>query len=341
MNLKAGLLIPATVGAFFLIAACGGDGGPSQPGNVGTPAQYVAINLNGSGYGHTWGSAIGDGEQGGIDNGRAVLWRGSASSVVDLHPGGFWDRSGVSATSGGVQVGAGQHDADSALHALKWAGSASSVVDLHPTDLFRSSVAVGVSGAQIVGYGVDGNTHALLWTSRGVVDLHPSGFTYSAASATDGVQQVGGGDDHALLWSGSANNVIDLHPPGYTRSRALGVSGGQQVGWGSTSGLELPRALLWTGSAQSAVDLNPTGFRESLAAAVAAGRQVGWGITADGQTHALLWNGSADSVVDLHMFLPPGFNWSTASGIDASGNIIGTAQTPGVSGGQAILWVRQ
>jgi hypothetical protein len=353
MNLKAALLATATAGAFLLVAACGGDGGPSQPANAtdstqsqpgsssGSPAQYVAIDLDGSGgYGSTFGSGISDGEQAGSGEfGRrhALLWRGSASSVVDLHPGGFWDGSGINATSGGMQVGWGQAD-DHDHHALKWAGSASSVVDLHPAG-FRYSEALGISGDQVVGFGEVPNTHALLWTSRGVVDLHPSGFTWSVARATDGAQQVGGGDGHALLWMGSANSVVDLHPAGYTGSHARGVSGGQQVGEGGVGSLR--HALLWTGSAQSVVDLHPSGFRETGATAVAAGRQVGWGITADGSTHALLWNGTADSVVDLHAFLPPGFSNSQAAGIDASGNVIGNARVIGIYFGHAILWVRQ
>jgi len=307
----------------------------------------VAIDLNVSSIGSTIGSAIGDGEQAGESttpstcptNHHAVLWRGSASSVVDLHPHG-WSRSRVYATSGGIQVGSAEYD-DNRHHALKWTGSASSVVDLDPTGLFGYSDALGVSGDQIVGWGAN---HALLWTSGGVVDLHPNGYGSSAAWATDGAQQVGDGwsngdhKTHALLWKGSANSVVDLHPNGYCFSLAFGVSGGQQVGVGSCDDLGRfygGHALLWTGSAQSVVDLHPNGFSDSVAKAVAAGRQVGWGTTADGSTHALLWNGTADGAVDLHAFLPAGFRNSQANGIDASGNIIGTAD------GHAILWRRQ
>jgi hypothetical protein len=214
------------------------------------------------------------------------------------------------------------------------------VVDLHPLG-FDSSEAVGISGDQIAGYGrIADAPHALLWTSRGVVDLHPRGFSGSRALATDGSKQVGEGDGHALLWMGSADRVVDLHPvfDWSIASIALGVSGDQQVGYGKTSGDWQRRvALLWTGTAESVVVLNPYLFIESVALAVAAGRQVGWGtiglpIT---QTHALLWTGTADSAVDLHVFLPPGFQSSQATGIDASGNIIGTAD------GHPILWVRQ
>jgi hypothetical protein len=183
------------------------------------------------------------------------------------------------------------------------------------------------------------------------VDLNPGGFAGSLGIATDGGQQVGYGartggvglapsnGNHALLWSGTAESLVDLHPvSGYDITSANGVGGGQQVGWGGAYGSE--HALLWTGSAQSVVDLHPSGFSRTVARAVAAGQQVGWGTTDDGLTHALLWNGTADSVVDLHVFLPAGFTRSGASGIDASGNIIGGAvDAQGV--GHAILWVRQ
>src|SRR5260221_529934 len=120
MNLKAALLAMATAGTFLLVAACGGDGGDNGQSQLatasGTSAQYVAIDLHSSGYVqtsgyfYTVGSGIGDGEQAGeaccsSTGHRAVLWRGSASSIVDLHPGGVWAGSVVQATSGGIQVG--------------------------------------------------------------------------------------------------------------------------------------------------------------------------------------------------------------------------------------------
>jgi hypothetical protein len=235
-------------------------------------------------------------------------------------------------------------------HALKWAGSASTVVDLDPTGIWARSEALGISGDQVVGLGRmtdPGPLRALLWTSSGVVNLHPSGYSVSTAAATDGVQQVGDGDGHALLWMGSANSVVVLHPlGGYVASRAHGVSGGQQVGVGiySSNGIitssARSHALLWRGSPESLVDLHPGGFLESNALAVAGGKQVGWGITADGMNHALVWNGTADSVVDLHVFLPAGFARSVASAIDASGNVIGWAEF-GTGQRHAILWVRQ
>jgi len=354
---------------FVFLAACGGGGGDggggpqsqpatqpqqSQSGNQpnDATARYVAIDLHPSAYVFTDGWGIGDGEQAGqsdFSNTRpgvthALLWRGSALSVVDLNPNGFIN-SVAYATSGGVQAGFGT-TTSGARHALKWFGLAASVVDLDPGGT-TGSEAHGIAGDRVVGFrmtGLDIN-HAMLWTTSGPIDLHPtSGFTSSAANGTDGTQQVGSGSNpnggmgaitHALLWSGSAASVVDLHPAtGFSISAAFAVSGGQQVGEGFIG--SNAHALLWTGSAQSVVDLNPSGFFDSHALGVAGGRQVGYGVmSGTGATHALLWNGTAASVVDLHTFLPPGFATSRANAIDASGNIIGTAD------GHAILWVRQ
>jgi len=53
------------------------------------------------------------------------------------------------------------------------------------------------------------------------IDLTPSGFDNSFAYGISGTQQVGGGsgsatggNQHALLWSGSAASFVDLNPSG-------------------------------------------------------------------------------------------------------------------------------
>jgi pimeloyl-ACP methyl ester carboxylesterase len=85
---------------------------------------------------------------------HALLWRGSAASVVDLHPGGF-TRSMAFGTSGTQQVGLGENLVDWGVwvdHALLWSGTAASVVNLNPVG-FVNSLATGISGAQQVGVG--------------------------------------------------------------------------------------------------------------------------------------------------------------------------------------------
>src|SRR5438309_755002 len=98
----------------------------------------------------------------------------------------------------------------------------------------------------VFGAVVSGNLLGMPLVSRAATysytDLNPSGFTYSAGYGTSGSQQVGWGDGHALLWSGTASSVVDLHPSGFTYSAGYGTSGGQQVGAGT--GLGGDHALL-------------------------------------------------------------------------------------------------
>jgi hypothetical protein len=108
---------------------------------------------------------------------HALLWSGTAASVVDLNPMGF-RYSWANAVSGNTQVGNGFTSTGN--HALLWSGTAASVVDLNPIGLgFSESVANGVSGNTQVGSGRIGTkSHALLWsgTAASAVDLHPTGF---------------------------------------------------------------------------------------------------------------------------------------------------------------------
>ena len=278
-------------------------------GTVVPPPLFTAIDLTPSGFdAHALGTS--GGEQVGYGSGpatgfqpHALLWRGSAASVVDLNPSGF-DKSEAWAICGGQQVGHGSGPATKGrTHALLWRGSAASVVDLHPSG-FDGSEIFHTSGGQQVG----------------------DGYT--------------GGNSHALLWRGNAASVVDLHPQGFISSSAGGVFGGQQVGIGPLAvagGVGDYHALLWRGNAASVVDLTPTGFRSSGAVATNGVQQVG---TRDG--HAVLWHGSAASVMDLSAFLPPPFHFSGAARIDANGDIVGFAGPTGGEGEpfHAFLWKR-
>jgi hypothetical protein len=191
---------------------------------------------------------------------HALLWNGTATSVVDLHPAGF-DGTIALGVSGASQVGFG-FSGENGAHALLWSGSAASVVDLHPPG-FDKSFAEGVSGASQVGWGVttEGAFHALLWSgsATSAVDLHPAGFNESYAYFLSGAGQVGhgsglatGGSTHALLWDGSAASTVDLHPyltgldPGFTFSSAYGIDdNGMIVGRASRDGIT-GYAVLWT-----------------------------------------------------------------------------------------------
>ncbi len=286
---------------------------------------------------------------------HALLWSGSAQSVVDLQPSGFLTSDAYGA-NGGEQVGIGYLGRFSS-HALLWHGSADSYIDLHPSG-YLTSGAWATNGKQQVGravppgiYGVTGG-HAILWngSAEDYVDLNPPGFRESSARALTDTQQVGYGgkeemsDFHALLWSGTPGSYVDLNPDWLEGSSAWAVCGDQQVGSGglavSPDDDIVPQAILWTGTAQSAVNLNPAGFVASSASGTNGIVQVGSGAIhgLDGSAnHALLWHGSAESYVDLNEFLPAGFTESEAYAVDAAGRIVGTCSNSSCA--HAVMWV--
>jgi hypothetical protein len=279
-------------------------------------------------------------EVGFTDVTRALMWRGTRESVVDLHPAGF-RRSVATAATAIAQFGNGISSATGSFgHALMWHGTAESVVDLHPAGFANSSIE-GADASHQVGIGFPnrsdtGGRHALMWngTATNVVDLHPPGFTESEASDVFGSTQVGsarpatGGGFHAVMWHGSAESFVDLHPAGYRNSYAIRVSATKQLSEGSLGGL--PHALLWSGSAESVVNLSPEGM-SSYAWDMAEDMQVGSAAPRGMilSSHAYIWRGTAASGVDLHPYvvaaLGPEFTFSNALAVTESGDVYGVA----------------
>lgn len=296
----------------------------------------------------------------GTTDNHAVLWSGGADGFTDLGLG----------TAGGV--GDGQQVGYSSFnHAALWSGTPESFVDLNPTG-WNTSAASGVGGGQQVGVanqqrvcgekkgGCGSGTYTVfqpfLWTgsAASAVNLTPFGLGFGAGRAygTDGVQQVGVAykvvgfgaysTPNAMLWSGTAESAVNLNPPNSGESTAYAVAGGQQVGYAYS----FQHAMLWTGSAASAVDLHPAGYESSQARATNGVQQAGFGWFPSpaqvNRQHALVWSGSAASVVDLNQFMPLGFTQAAASGIDAAGNVVGSAtyvSANGTASTHAVMWV--
>jgi len=197
---------------------------------------YLAVDLSAPAYTASAAMGVSNTEQVGFGLSgaqyHALLWNGSASTVVDLHPGSGYSYSQAAATNGSIEVGyALPTTAGAQNQASMWTGSASSFVNLNPAN-FSTSQATAVAGTQEVGFGsgtaTSSNYHALLWNNSATsfTDLNPSGFTSSHATGTNGVKQVGYGTKtagnaiHALLWSGTAASFVDLNPSSFTTSVA-------------------------------------------------------------------------------------------------------------------------
>jgi hypothetical protein len=180
-------------------------------------------------------------------------------------------------------------------------------------------------------------------SAESVVDLHPTGYDWSAAWGTDGSVQVGQGgpgpgypfQPHALMWTGTAASVVDLHPAGFDISTATDVDAGRQVGIAShypDMGQHRDEAHLWSGSAASAVSLHPPGYVHSEARAIAGNYQAGLAYTPEFVSHAMLWKGTAASALDLHSLVAAAdpyyqeFDYSTnAFDVTADGTVVGFA----------------
>ncbi len=234
-------------------------------GDLNLPTFYSQTQIDGVSATQQIGFGVRTSFQGGDLKNHALLWSGTAASLVDLHPSTFNSSFGT-AVGDTLQVGDGTPTGSTHTHALLWSGTADSMVDLHPS-AFDDSFALAVGGGHQVGYGTRGtgsSVHdALLWTgtAASVVDLRPSTYTFTFAYGVDANQQVGlgipvdGTDKHALLWSGSADSVMDLNPSGYASSEAHAVLNETQVGFGKPNSSSSNQALAWSGDAGSYVNL--------------------------------------------------------------------------------------
>ncbi|MCU1237736.1 MAG: hypothetical protein JWP63_5703 [Candidatus Solibacter sp.] len=268
---------------------------------------------------------------------QAMKWSGSAATAAPLSN----LSSACLATHGGQQVGFAEFlygcctvGAPLFLqtHAFLWSGGVA-------TDLaavYDYSRALGVRNGQQVGYGwfkslnvaypYDTDSYetgrALMWTgtAASIALLHPAGYASSQALATTGVEQGGWATDaatlsrHAVLWSGAGAitkpSLFTIMPSGF-----LGAN---------------PSVWLTSGTPGIALDLHPAGYTDTRINALNDLQQVGDGwVGAPGAVgsvrHALVWSGIAASVIDLNQFLPPGYTHAIATGIDASGNVVGYA----------------
>ena len=240
---------------------------------------------------------------------HALLWTGTAASVVDLHPSSGYSDSYLTSMTSGTQGGYAR--VGGLLHAVRWSGTSASMVDLHPSTGFDGTLVTGIAPGLQVGYGfptlMGGNAHALYWndSSGSMVDIHPGGtFSASRATATDGTSVVGFFDD--------------------------GSSG--------------TRALLWPSLSLPAVDISPAGYTQSVASGVHGAYQVGSARYSDGRKHAMVWKGTAASYLDLHdrlallgNSLGVTFLESEALAISENGTVVGSASDT-TGKGYAIAW---
>jgi hypothetical protein len=135
---------------------------------------------------------------------QAVLWHGTAASMVNLNPAGYL-ASAALATNGTQEGGWAAPSLATGIHAMMWSGSAATAVDLQPAG-FTDTRVTALSLTMQVGDGwVGGAAHSLT------------------------------AHRHALAWTGTAASALDLNqyiPVGYTDAVATGIdAAGNVVGY--------------------------------------------------------------------------------------------------------------
>lgn len=271
--------------------------------------------------------------------------------VVNLHPAGALHSAayGVSATEEGGQVSVPDAMYGQLSHPIVWSGSAASAIDRTLPGSAGGSIAATAGEVQVGWWWwpyqcqIGGQWYtcytqqACMWISGVAINLQYSGWEYSSASDTDGVQVVG-----TITTDDASGNVYSravlkpsletywqvLHPAGVSNSGAAALDAGRQYGWIHTPYPgPVQHAAMWSGSATTFVDLHPPGTSRSAIAGAGGGQQVGTAHTGD-IAHAGLWSDSVASFVDLN---PDGASSSQAS--DCAGGLqVGSAF------GHAALW---
>jgi len=164
-------------------------------------------------------------------------------------------------------------------------------------------------------------------------------FNSSEAGGINDSGQVAGwssdtrGIDHGFVWT-SGSGMRDLGTLGFSSSAAIGINAlGQAAGEVYNLSRGPFHAFFWTSDA-GLTDIHMSSFDSSEAMGInAAGQIVGRLANPTGSVHAFLWSSDA-GMSDLGPM--PGLTDSFASGINDSGQIVGTSWD--AINGRAFLW---
>lgn len=310
---------------------------------------YTVVILHPEGASGSTGLGIAVGQQVGASPfdaiAHAVLWSGTAASMVDLDPGvGF--SSAATATDGEFQGGylLVKDDDVARFRAALWHGTAASYVSLHPNGASDSGVSDMEGGIQVGNVSYPRGSFGGYWTGTAdsFTPLLPAGFQASQVGGMHGHIVVGDAESdfqHAYAWDLDANTAVDFSPAGYINSTLSDTDGIQHVGLAGNldgNGGFTYHAGVWDAATHAFTDLHPSGWQNSYGFGVSHGIQVG-DVEGPSTLHAAAWNGTAASFVDLQTYLPPEALFSQAIRIDDHGNIIGSMGT--LQGIRAVMWV--
>jgi hypothetical protein len=195
------------------------------------PPRYVTSCATGCTDGRQVGYGQPAGQSGGAPIERALLWSGTAASVVELAGPDAARQTRALGLHGDVQVG--EYGRNWSLQAAMWRGSSKTIVVLNP--------------APPPGYPADGQVS----TASGAGDGQQVGMVAWKKKALAPPEM------RAALWTGGAESFVDLTPPRVKHAQARACAGGFQVGWVSDdANNSVTRAVLWQGSAADLADLH-------------------------------------------------------------------------------------
>ena len=309
-------------------------GGMVNLGTLGGYSSALAVNDSGAVVGNSFDSSDGAG--------HAFFWT-QAGGMIDVGT-----RSGSNNSDATDLNNSGQVVGQSGARPFSWT-QAGGLIELGSLGGGTGFAQAVNNSGQVVGdsFTSGGERHAFLWTQAGgMVDLGTLGGSYSLAlDINDSGQVVGysetsSGDYHPFSWT-QAGGMVDLGTlGGVANGIASHVSdSGQVVGrlyWVGV-GSE-PRGFSWT-QAGGMVDLGALGggLTSSIPRGISdSGQVVGYSDTPSGSVHrGFSWT-QAGGLIDLGTLLSG--DRSTASDVNDSGQIVGSATTNSAGDATALLW---
>lgn len=278
---------------------------------------------------------------------------GTAVASCRSQPLGNRDGSAIAAAAGGQVVIAAVSPAGTALPVVWRAGKA----EVIPTGL-TGSVPAGVNAhGDVVGNSPAGeNTIGWLWANHRIVRLRghgaltalpaaisDNGVIVGALETSEGLPSEGGGiagapdTEQAAAWLSPGKAPVILTPlSGDQGAHAYAVDSAGRIGGVSEGARFRPVTWSLTGKPRELPGLG--GGYGIVRAFGPGGVAVGDAVAGDGTDRPVLWT-AAGRIADLG--LPAGSRTAQATGVLASGVVVGTAQMPVAGGGtvpQAVRW---
>lgn len=276
---------------------------------------------------------------------HATLWSSATSAPVYLASLGGWNSQAAGINTAGDIVGYSHVPDNSTMHATFWPAAGHAPHDLGTLSggTYSEAAAINTAG-DIVGLGEDGfmNTQAVLWPAVGRVPvvLQSLGGRYNRAYGISdngdivGMSQDANGYSHATLWPAAGRLPVDLGTVGGTFGTASGINAAGDIVGVSTDVSGYRHATVWAGTGAGTVPSTCKSGGSSRSRSDHSERSE-HSNRSDRSDHsdrrrvttasALAPVSAAASVarVPFDLGLLPGGSSSQASGVNASGQVVG------------------